>query len=546
MLLLRPASAAIARRSSAALRCSSSYSSDAAEAAAAEAIAAADAWPARLSLANRADANDENAAEPYDAIVVGLGAHGSSALYHLARRFAAEDDTSEGGPAEADPGRRKRRRRRVLGIEAHPLPGHDRASHGGDTRITRQAYQESPLYVPLLRRSAELTSELESLVKTQLFWRTGVLHAGGRLFKGALQSARLHGIEHEALAWGREAQKRWPGVRLPVGTPALWEPGAGVLAPEKMIRAHVAAAAATGAADVLCGDGIARWWEGDGDGDGPAAAGLVRVETASGRTFAARGALVLAAGAWMPRLVPELKGWAVPRRYTVAWLEPPPSSSSSEEEGQQGGGRQHYALGAFPPFLMEEPGTGVPFYGFPAWPHPGVGGPLAADPGLCRRRQRAVKLGAFSPSSPDLTGAAQGSGSASTDPGETLDRAMSARDEQEVRRFADACLPGLRGGAVAGFSACIFTDTPDSHFLLDVHPRYAGGESPRVVLCSACSGHGFKLSPAVGEALADMAEGRRCGDDDDDDEALALHRMRPERPGMREVLRRFGLEGVSG
>lgn len=511
MLLLfrRPAAAAAgkatARRPATSAFLPRSSSTDAAAAAAQTAIAADDRWPASLSLSSTPNP------EPYDAIVVGLGAHGSSALYHLARRFAD--------------GRTTKMRRRVLGIEAHPVPGHSRASHGGDTRITRQAYFESPLYVPLLKRSAELTSELEALVKTQLFWRTGVLHAGGKLFEGALQSALKHGVEHEALRWGLDessTKRRWPGVNLPDGTPVLWEPGAGVLAPEKMIRAHVAAAVASGAADVLCGEGVVRWGE-SGDGS-------LTVETSTGRTFTARSSLILAAGAWMPRLVPELAGWAVPRRYTVAWLEP-----GQEEAREQG----HYALGSFPPFLIEEPGTGVPYYGFPAWPHPGVGGGASSSLSDDSSRRNAVKLGVFLPSSEDLTSGGN------TDPGDSLDRAMRPEDEQEVRRFADACLPGLRGGSVAGFSACIFTDSPDSHFLLDFHPLHAGGSGEnkaRVVLCSACSGHGFKLSPAVGEALADMAVGgaaRRYGNSEAG-EVLALHRMREERPGMREVLERFG------
>jgi sarcosine oxidase len=481
------------------------------DAAAQLAIDAVDRWPAALSSSNPQKEEEE---EPYDAIVVGLGAHGSSALYHLARRFADEDASKSGT--------QKRKRRRVLGLEAHAVPGHTRASHGGDTRITRQAYFESPLYVPLLRRSFQLTSELENLVKTQLFWRTGVLHAGGKLFDGALQAARKHNVEHESLRWNSNTQERWPGVSLPKDTPVLWEPGAGVLAPEKMIRAHVAAAVASGAADVLCGEGVAKWGNKDS---------LVTVETTGGRVFKTRGALVLAAGAWMPRLVPELVGWAVPRRYIVAWLE---------EKRRKG----HYSFGTFPPFLMEEPGTGVAYYGFPAWPHPGVGGGLSAstpaDDDLRRRRQNAVKLGAFLPSSPDLTAGG------TADPGQSLNRAMTPQDEQDVRRFADACLPGLKGGDVVGFSACMFTDTPDGHFLLDAHPRYSSDDDdePRVILCSACSGHGFKLSPAVGEALADLAvrgrgeAARRYGEEGE--EVLALHRLRGERPGMKEVLERFG------
>jgi sarcosine oxidase len=492
-------------------------------------------WPPSLSLDATAPSSSSSTTTPvYDTIVVGLGAHGSSAFYHLARAAAA-----------AGANQPQTTTTRVLGIEASPTLAHGGASHGGDTRITRQAYFESPLYVPLLRRSYALTAELEREVQKQLFWRTGVIHAGGKLFEGALAAARQHSVEHEVLVAAAAAgggacpvSSRWPGFRFPNGCPVLWEPGAGILAPDLMIRAHAAAAVATGHADVLAGDGVRAW--------GPDGGGKVAVETRSGRVFAARRALVLAAGAWMPRLVPELAGLAVPRRYTVAWLE---------------GDEESYALGRFPPFLVEEPGTGVAFYGFPAWPYEGASGSAAVVGGggggggggegrapATKHRRRSVKLGAFLPSSDDLS---QGG---KVDPGMSLSeqRRMTAEDERAVRAFAGACLPGLAaggsegagGGGVADFAACIFTDTPDAHFLVDAHPRFRGGEKggARVVLCSACSGHGFKLSPAVGEILADWAVGgergarARYGESED---VLALHRLRADRPGVAEVLERF-------
>jgi sarcosine oxidase len=491
-------------------RASSSFS-DAAAAATEQAVAASAAWPDRLSLPISSSSSSSSSSTPiYDTIVVGLGAQGSSALYHLARQQSSSSPSS-----------------RVLGIEAAPTCGHSSASHGGDTRITRQAYFESPTYVPLLRRSYALTAELERLVKRQLFWRTGVIHAGGRLYEGALAAAQLHGVEHEVMVAADGSSSRWPGYSFPKNYPVLWEPGAGILAPDLMIRAHTAAAVATGQADVVCGDGVKAWGS-----DG--VSGLVAVETQSGRVFAARRALILAAGAWMPRLVPELAGLAVPRRYTVAWLE---AAEKSDD----------YALGAFPPFLVEEPGTGVPYYGFPAWPHEGAAGSGAVVGGRSedepddderhRRRRSAVKLGAFLPSSGDLSEGGK------ADPGANLERSMTAEDERAVRSFADACLPGLKGGEVASFAACIFTDTPDGHFVVDAHPRFDGkGSGARVVLCSACSGHGFKLSPAVGEALADLVSGggaavqKRYGGGED---VLGLHRLRADRPGVAEVMERF-------
>ena len=48
---------------------------------------------------------------------------------------------------------------------------------------------------------------------------------------------------------------------------------------------------------------------------------------------------------------------------------------------------------------------------------------------------------------------------------------------------------------------CMFTNTPDNHFVMDLHPDY-----PQVAFASPCSGHGFKFASVVGEIMADLAE----------------------------------------
>ena len=75
--------------------------------------------------------------EAYDVIVVGLGAMGSAAAYHLSRRG-----------------------RRVLGLDRF-TPPHTFGSSHGQTRIIRAAYFEHPLYVPLVQRAYAAWEELE-------------------------------------------------------------------------------------------------------------------------------------------------------------------------------------------------------------------------------------------------------------------------------------------------------------------------------------------------------------------------------------------------
>lgn len=196
-------------------------------------------FAARIAARN---ASSSAASTSYDAIVVGLGAHGSAALYHLARSG-----------------------RRVLGIERW-APGHANGSSHGFSRITRLAYFEGSAYVPLLKRSLGLFKDLQSNANTELqpaaraalqaltvgpdnrvgssaassssgtagraagggssngnrpgagagsflelYRKTGIIDAGGEGFAGAVASARQYGLEHEVLS-GKEVNTRFPGT----------------------------------------------------------------------------------------------------------------------------------------------------------------------------------------------------------------------------------------------------------------------------------------------------------------------------------------------
>src|SRR4051794_30744676 len=109
----------------------------------------------------------------FDTVVIGLGAMGSAALYHLARRG-----------------------RRVLGIERF-TPGHARGSSHGQNRIIRLGYFEHPSYVPLLRRAYALWRDLEVASGRRLLHVTGIAEIGppdGELVQGTLAAARLHDL----------------------------------------------------------------------------------------------------------------------------------------------------------------------------------------------------------------------------------------------------------------------------------------------------------------------------------------------------------------
>lgn len=356
----------------------------------------------------------------FDAIIVGIGGMGSAAGWQLARRG-----------------------QRVLGLERFDIP-HAMGSSHGVTRIIRLPYHEDPAYVPLLRRAYELWREIEALAGEQLLVITGSIDAGpedGPLFQGALASARLHELAHEALT-GAAVNARFPGYRMPERHRAVFQPEGGFVASERAIVAHVRAAQAEGA-DIRARERVLDW--------APSGDGVV-VTTDKGRYTAAR--LILTAGAWIGELAASLRPLAVPERQVLAWLQPSRGELFAPER--------------FPVFNMDvEEGR---WYGLPVYAVPGF------------------KFGRYHHRG-------------ETAPADAIRREVDPEDERLLRAFAARYFPDGSGPTMA-LRACLFTNTPDGHFVIDRHP-----EHPQVILASACSGHGYKFCSVIGEILADLASG---------------------------------------
>jgi glycine/D-amino acid oxidase-like deaminating enzyme len=86
---------------------------------------------------------------------------------------------------------------------------------------------------------------------------------------------------------------------------------------------------------------------------------------------------------------------------------------------------------------------------------------------------------------------------------DTVNRLVADEESNDLRRFLEQAIPSL-AGPVQEAQVCLYTNSPDEHFILDRHP-----EHPNVLLVSPCSGHGFKFAPTVGEILADACQGVR-------------------------------------
>jgi sarcosine oxidase len=350
-----------------------------------------------------------------------------------------------GGMGSAAAWQLARRGQRVLGIERFDIP-HAMGSSHGVTRIIRLPYYEDPAYVPLLRRAYALWRELEAATGERVLFTHGSLDGGpedGEVFQGALASARLHGLPHAVLT-GAEVNARHPGYALPPGMRCVFQPEGGYVMSERAVVAHVRAAQAAGA-EIHAREQVLGW-EARPGGEG------VVVTTDRARYEAGR--LVLTAGAWMADLAPLLRGLAVPERQVLAWLQPQAPELFTPER--------------FPVFNLEvEEGR---YYGFPVVEVPGF------------------KFGRYHHRGETM-------------PADAMRREVDAEDEALLRAFAGRYFPQGTGPTMA-LRACMFTNTPDEHFLLDHHPAH-----PQVVLASPCSGHGYKFCSVVGEVLADLATG---------------------------------------
>jgi len=347
---------------------------------------------------------------------------------------------------------------RVLGIDRFSPP-HNHGSSHGDTRITRTAIGEGVEYSQLALRSHALWREFEALSGETLFVRNGCLTISGQdavvmhdvddFFVNVEAAARRYDIPHRLFDDATALRARYPQFAVGTGDKAILDEEAGLLYVERCLAAQLGLAAQAGA--TILRDTQVMSIEPSADG----------VEVATGDNQRHRADRVLiATGAWLPGFV----AGEIARNFTVTrqvlhWFE----IKSNPER---------FAPENCPVFIWQLPrrnGVESSIYGFP----------LEGD----------VSNG--------LKVTHEESGPA-TDP-DHVDRAVDPVTETErtFKTYIEPFLPDL-GPHCARTATCLYTRVPRSRFIIDKDPR-----SERIVFASACSGHGFKHSAAVGEALAD-------------------------------------------
>ena len=328
---------------------------------------------------------------------------------------------------------------RVIAFE-RLRPGHDRGSSHGDTRIFRTAYFESPEYVPLLQRAKILWRQLEEESGAPLLTITAGLAIGRR--DSGLVTGVLASAEQNGLPF-RLLESTEMARLYPQH--AMSEDEVAVLEDDAgFLRPERAVAAAAARAEA---HGAQMLVETEVLAIEPSQSGIT-IETSRGR-FEAEHALI-AAGPWTSALMPELGLPLRVERQVLTWLAVEDASVFAPER--------------FPIFIHEV-AHGRFRYGFPT------------------TDGRSIKLGVHhegSDANPD-----------------SIDRQVHEGDLQPVRDFARDHLRGVTAEVVDS-SVCMYTNTPDERFL-----AASPGALPGVTVLSACSGHGFKFAPVIGELMAD-------------------------------------------
>ena len=319
---------------------------------------------------------------------------------------------------------------------------HTQGSHSGYTRVIRHAYSEGADYVPLVLRADELWMELEAAIGERVYHRVGGLELTAPGFDQAhtaRASAKAHNLDYEWID-GAEVRRRWPQIQVPDDWEAGYGARSGFLDVEMALHGMADQARILGVK--IRENEPARSWTVDGEG--------VRVTTDQGEYTADR--LIITVGAWAGEVLADAGLPLEVRRKVLFWLEVEDESLFQPDD--------------MPVFMTDSSFGGI--YGFPIWGRPGL------------------KI-------------ARHDGGIPTDP-QSIDRTVRAGEADDVIGLAQSIFPGVTG-KVLDSAVCMYTMSPDEHFIVDRHP-----EHPQVAIGTGFSGHGFKFASAIGEHLVDLLE----------------------------------------
>lgn len=354
----------------------------------------------------------------YDVVIIGGGSMGIASAYYLAKA-----------------------NQKVLVVDRYTIPN-TYGSHHGETRILRLGYGNGGTYVPLVKEALELWRELEQETGRTLYNQTGAISVGypqSDFVKETIDSSIKYDLDYEAMD-AKALMERWPGITVPDDYIACYDPNSGFLYSEECIAAYKEQCDKLGVTII----------ENQQVLDLKISADEVQVLTEE-TVYTAKKAIVTA-GAWMPKLLPDLNLAIKPLRKTFGWFE------TSEEKlyGEN-----------FPCYVFDTHDVGH-YYGFPDFN--GLG----------------LKIGRM-----DLGEV--------VNPDElNRDFYSTPKEEADLRSFLSRYMPQANGELNEG-KVCLFSMTPSEDFIIDFHPQHKN-----VVIAGGFSGHGFKFASAIGKALTEL------------------------------------------
>jgi sarcosine oxidase len=360
----------------------------------------------------------------YDAIVIGVGSMGSSTCYYLARQGY-----------------------KVLGLEQFSIPN-EMASHSGQSRLIRKAYFEHSDYVPLLKRAYENWEHIQQQTGEKIFYETGLLYCGSPhhpIIKGVKASAAQHKIQLQVFN-AANAKAIYPQFNFVKNDEVILEKNAGFLLPAKAISIYVDEAQKYGA-DIRAHQEVISWEKEKNS---------IKVKTASG-DFETRK-LILTAGAWTSKLIPQLQNELSVTRQTLFWAQ----SINAKDFGPA----------VFPCWMIAPVRSKGVYYGFPYLETTIFGEPTG------------LKFAYHHPGE-------------KTDP-DKVNKIITENEMDEILRSISKYLPIE---AITATKTCLYTNTRDENFIIDHLPGY----DKDVTIACGFSGHGFKFVSVVGEILAELA-----------------------------------------
>ncbi|MQG12607.1 MAG: N-methyl-L-tryptophan oxidase [SAR202 cluster bacterium] len=337
----------------------------------------------------------------------------------------------------------------VLGLDTYEPP-HKLGSSHGHTRVIREAYHEGISYVPIVKRAYDLWNELDHEIEEKLILEYGGMYLGDD--GKYLSDAKKSAKKYEipiSEFSSQEIKEKYKVLNPPKNFKGLLENRSGAVFPEKAISNFLSKSINYGSTHNY-NEKVIDWNK---------ESQIYQVKTNKNNYFAEK--LIFSSGAWIKNLVPSLNLPIKIERQVLFWFDP------IKDKDQF-----HYSN---MPNTGWDLDNGIEFYTQP----------IIEDKGFKVAMHHNGKF-------------------ISED---NLNRESNMDDLNIVKNFLEEYIP-LANGNLLDSRVCVYTNTPDLDFIIDFYP-----EDENIIICSPCSGHGFKFTPAIGEICSKLVEKKQINYD---------------------------------